>query len=60
MFKLSFKTDSAAFDETPGNEIAIILRNLAYTFDGLPGKFAQAIKDSNGNTIGRVELTIDT
>lgn len=57
MFKLSFDTDNAAFEDDPRPEVARILRNLeakVWEWEGY-GKF-QNIYDSNGNTIGTWKL----
>ncbi len=51
MFKLSFETGNAAFDETPATEIARILRDIARKVEQ-GESFGGRIRDVNGNTIG--------
>lgn len=66
MFKLSFETETAAFDDTPGIEVARILRHVADNLYQGPvadtlyqGPFATkgSIQDIKGNIIGKYNLT---
>ncbi len=54
MFKLTFKTDNAAFEEDKSIEVARILRDVATKIE--TGKTSGKIFDINGNSIGRFEL----
>jgi len=58
MFKMEFKTDTAAFSEYLMEETAHCLKKVAFRleFDGVK---SGAVKDINGNTIGHFELTED-
>ena len=57
MFTLEIETENAAFEKTPGREIARVLRRLA---DRLEGGFACAdggkLMDVNGNSVGNWSL----
>lgn len=57
VFKLEFKTDSAAFLDDPMTEPANVLRRVALRIDY--GETSGIVRDSNGNTIGSFELTED-
>lgn len=51
MFKLSFKTDNAAFaDDDLAYESAMVLRAVANKIEA--GELSGAIMDSNGNKVG--------
>lgn len=50
MFKLTFKTDNAAFDE-PATEAGRILREIARKIE-YGEAFGGAVQDINGNRIG--------
>lgn len=55
MFKLSFDTDNAAFDDMPELEIARILRDIANRVEsGEVSGYHKAlnVRDINGNVIG--------
>ena len=56
MFKLSFKTNNAAFDENGTEEMARILREVANRVADVPG-YGGTIQDIKGNTIGSFKLT---
>lgn len=61
MFTLTIQTDGAAFED-PGRELARILRHLARELPILacpivPGDVDGKLRDVNGNTCGRWELT---
>ena len=51
MFRLTIKTDNAAFADDPG-EIARILREYASCIEG--GAYDTVLRDINGNTVGKV------
>ena len=52
-FKLEFKTDTAAFDEDPTEEISRILWQLTgHIINSSEG----SIRDVNGNVIGKYEI----
>lgn len=55
MFALTIKTDNAAFQDFPAEEVARILRRIAIALeqDGEPCP----ITDGNGNTVGSVTFT---
>lgn len=53
MFKLSFSTGNAAFDNDAAPEIARILALVAYSVSH--GVKSGSIRDANGNTIGKWE-----
>ncbi len=57
-FKLSFNMDNAVFEENPELQIAWILGSIAGKINRKKGfiTFSASVKDSNGNTIGRVEI----
>lgn len=57
MFKLEFATDNAAFDDNPGHEAARILREIAAKLDRGDDLGGGPVRDSNGNKVGRWELT---
>lgn len=52
---ITITTEGAAFDDLPGQEVAMILRDLAAVFGrgGIPGT---KLRDSNGNTVGGVNI----
>lgn len=52
---IKFGTGNAAFDESPTNEIARILRKIASDFEryGIP---PSSIHDINGNYIGEIQI----
>lgn len=55
MFQIQFKTDNAAFEDSPASEVARILREVADKIeDG--ASFEGRVRDCNGNTIGSFEL----
>ena len=54
--KIEIKTDNAAFEDYTGSEVARILRELADNVDGESRITPQPLKDSNGNTVGKVEV----
>ena len=53
MYTVSINTDSAAFSDDPGAEVARILRELADQLEA--GRFGGPIqlRDYNGNTVGK-------
>jgi hypothetical protein len=54
--KLEIATDNAAFGEEPGQELALILREIANHLEaGMNPKayFTAPIRDTNGNTVGK-------
>lgn len=55
--------DNAAFEDSPEMELRRALRNLADSLDYLHWPFVkdfgQAITDSNGNSVGRLEIVED-
>lgn len=53
-FKLTIKTDNAAFKDAAGIEVARILRELADKVEDWPGKnkFTIGLRDGNGNKVG--------
>jgi len=54
MFKLTFKTQNAAFDAGPP-EIARILRQVA---ENIERDYSEGtVRDINGNTVGAFKLT---
>ena len=53
MFKLEFSTDNAAFEDSL--EVVRILERIAQNVKG--GDTFGAVKDSNGNTVGRWSLS---
>ena len=53
MFKLEFSTDNAAFEDSL--EVVVILERIAQKVKG--GDTFGAVKDSNGNTVGRWSLS---
>lgn len=57
-FTLTIKADSAAFTEDRGEELARILRDTAVLITNDTGTmgYSFAVRDSNGNTVGRAEL----
>ncbi len=60
MFKLTLKTDNAAFEDGAdgASETARILREVAARLDGgARGTFP--VRDLNGNTVGEASLTSD-
>ena len=58
MFKLSFKTDNAAFDDYKTGEVYRILKELALAFECSTAiKASGTIRDVNGNSIGFYKLT---
>lgn len=57
MFKLTIKTDNAAFTDDPDAEVARILRAAADRVEN--GEMPGALRDINGNTVGRFELVGD-
>ena len=61
MFKLEFSTDNAAFEdngqETRAHEVQLILLRISAKL--AHGDTFGAVKDSNGNTIGRWSLSED-
>lgn len=64
-FKLEFETGNSAFADDPENEeVARILRGVAdRVYEGRRDTWSSAlagiVRDSNGNTVGRWELTAD-
>lgn len=57
MFKCSFSTDNAAFDEFPASETARILREIARKIEQGESLGGGPVYDSNGNKIGHWEMT---
>ena len=55
MFKLSFKTDNAAFEQG-ASEIARILRRIAEDIEQRE-RFEGSVRDINGNRIGQFVTT---
>ena len=53
MFKLEFSTENAAFEDSL--EVVVILERIAQKMK--QGDRFGAVKDSNGNTVGRWSLT---
>jgi hypothetical protein len=53
-FTLKIDTGNAAFDETPGEEVARILRDVATALER--GTRGAPLHDSNGNRVGRFDL----
>ena len=54
MLKIEIATDNAAFSENPQDEVAWILHGEAFH----PGE-SGILRDSNGNTVGRWEWSVD-
>lgn len=54
MFKLTIKTDNAAFGDEPGYEVARILRDIAHKVE--EGYTSGSVLDVNGNTVGHFDL----
>ena len=58
---VEIRTHNAAFDDNEGAEVARMLRMAAREFTGggplLCGDWP--LKDANGNTCGRIEITAD-
>lgn len=62
MFKLQFKTDNAAFEDSRNLEISRILFKLANAYEELSKGSdldGQPIMDINGNRIGTVSDAVD-
>ena len=57
MFKLTIKTDNAAFEDDPTAEVARILRALADRMEGASSDEAYLIHDINGNRVGQAAFT---
>lgn len=60
-FIVSIGTDNSAFDDSPGIELARILRSLADCVDGADVATVVAfdafgLRDVNGNTVGSVAI----
>jgi hypothetical protein len=57
--RITIKMDNAAFDETPGDEVARILREAADAVQGLGDFlwFGMNLRDLNGNTVGEAKVT---
>ena len=55
MFKLSFKTDNAAFEDG-ASEISRILREVASDIES-GSRFEGNVRDVNGNTVGSFKIT---
>ena len=53
MFTLEFSTENAAFEDSL--EVVVILERIAQKVKG--GDTFGAVKDSNGNTVGRWSLS---
>jgi hypothetical protein len=59
MFKLEIQTDNAAFEDNGiANELSDILHTVAMMVKG--GNAKGSVSDSNGNTVGRFELSQPT
>ena len=58
MFIVTINTENAAYEDTPGDEVARQLRELANRIEnnGI-GNFP--IRDINGNTVGKAEFIED-
>lgn len=56
--KITIDCDNAAFEDYPGTEVAAILRKIAKTLCGNPIDSSDDcnLMDSNGNTVGRMEV----
>lgn len=57
-FKLTIDTTNAAFDDSPEQEVARILRELAKRIEarGLPpARGVDVLRDTNGNMVGTFE-----
>jgi hypothetical protein len=54
MFKLTIRTDNAAFEDDPGAECARILRDVATAIER--GTRGAPLHDINGNQVGRFDL----
>lgn len=50
-FKLEINCDNAAFGDTPGIEVAALLRDIADAVEENPE--TRSIFDTNGNTVGQ-------
>jgi hypothetical protein len=57
MFKLSFTTNNAAFDQYPATECGRILREIAARVED-EGATKENIYDINGNIIGTFTVTM--
>lgn len=55
MFQLHFDTSNEAFSDSPAREAARILRKVARRLES--GETDGRIRDVNGNTVGRFDLT---
>ncbi len=56
-FKLSINMDNAAFETHPEQEIGVILFDVALMVR--KGLTDSPLRDSNGNTVGKFEITED-
>ena len=56
---ITINTDNAAFEDDPASEVAGILRDLAGLIyrQGVTTGTSYGLLDSNGNTVGSVEVT---
>jgi len=53
-FNCTIKMDNAAFDNEPGNELALILRIIAGKAE--EGYIEGPVRDTNGNKVGKWEV----
>jgi len=49
-FRLTIKTENAAFEDNPIGEVARILKDAARRVEG--GETSGGLRDANGNTVG--------
>jgi hypothetical protein len=57
MFQLKIDTNSAAFEENPGLEVARILSRVADDLEfGMDYSHFVTLRDINGNDVGRAKL----
>lgn len=59
MITITIKTDNAAFDDgvSGATEVARILRKMAEQLDESAAFRFATVRDTNGNTVGRIMLT---
>ena len=53
---IEFETGNAAFEDSPTEEIALILERLAKKFRSDGDLDGNPVQDTNGNTVGRVTI----
>ena len=56
---ISINLDNAAFEEDLGTELASLFQKIEQQFQGIhpPDGTAQAIRDTNGNTVGSFQIS---